>query len=458
MSCSVVSLWLLISYLFLVGNEVGLEENPYALDSKRACGTFCVGFLDNYFGSHRSYEEISEVCPPGALGLNLEQLESSLRQLGYHTRGVKLSENAFRELKWPCIVHEATSESAGHFLVCIRWQEKLQTFHVFDPPRTLTDLTEQQFRSRVGLMALIVSNEPLPPTDQLVPTGNSGQFIAGIACIVIGVGALTAWLVGKTSRWKLRGRTAVVCILSVLASAGCQRVQSDAHDTTQAESNSTSTDMLIDLGDVHQGPEVSATFPVKNNGTTPFRIRTVERSCRCQSVTFDAEKEIKPGEVAEIGVSVNTREVAGRMTQSLTVYTTSTAGTTEPFSLTLKANIVSLLRAIPSNIMFGAVTSSETREFRILTNPPDLADKFLSIDAPDFLQAKLIQRKRGELVYSVTVADDLPNGSFDGRLTARFDIREAPAIQISVVGRRTGLIDIVPARLTANRNVHFHST
>lgn len=115
---------LLLTYsasVMAAGPDRPLAENPYALDGEKSCGPMCVGFLDRYFGGTRHYNEIVNLCPPGALGINLESAEAALQKLGYHTRTARLTAESLRDLRWPCIIHEANGAGLGHFVVCTRW-------------------------------------------------------------------------------------------------------------------------------------------------------------------------------------------------------------------------------------------------------------------------------------------------------------------------------------------------
>jgi len=109
------------------------------------------------------------------------------------------------------------------------------------------------------------------------------------------------------------------------------------------------------------------------------------------------------------------------------------------------------LRAIPSEVMFGSVSGpSAVRQLRIETDPPELAAKYVSASAPDYLKIQLVNQDRSGLLFNVQLLPETPRGTLKGIISLKFDIPELPQLNVSVSGQKTGLLRAVPAKLVVN--------
>lgn len=418
-----------------------LSENPYALNDEKACGPLCIGFLDRYLGGACSYEEIIERCPPGAMGVNLEQVQAALEAFGYHTRAVQLSVDSIKHLKWPCLLYEEKTGGVGHFIVVTRWLPGHETFQVYSPPESLDELPASELENRMTGLGLIVSREPLPAEAELVPAAWSWRFLLG--CEIAAVGLLVL-LIGRRPKSKTFAVMTSRTITTAMLLASCL-ASSCSHEPEPEDP------FTIDVGDVLQGPPITAAFRIPNESETPFRIQTVERSCDCEDVTFDAQREVTPGGIAEIAVVVPSEAVVGPIAKEFVVHTTAEDERYARFRLVLKGHVRAMMRAVPSKVMFDATTTPETvRKLRIETDPPELVEQFRRVDAPPFVDVELSERNRSGLLFDVRLRGDAPNGALDGTIVVHFNHPQAQRIEVPVLGRKAGPVRITPARIVVN--------
>ena len=427
-----------------------LAENPYALDSEKSCGPMCVGFLDRHFGGTRHYSEIASLCPPGALGINLESAEAALQKLGYHTRIVRLTAESLRTLQWPCIIHEENGAGLGHFVVCIRWQPDHGTFQLYSPPMSLDEAKFETLKQRMGTaIAIVVSPTPLPPANELVPMEWSWQFMLGTEAIVIGILLLvfSRTSTNRTSTKKTQAaakRVAVSILAIALPLAGC-------HQSTPTDPQVSNDGRTIDLGQVLQGTNLESTFCVRNNSNSPFRIDRIERTCQCQDIRFDAQQDVSPQGETFVTAVVPTSNHVGPIQIKFIVHTMASDKSHATIDLMIKANVRVPLRAIPSEVMFGSFSDTAlTRQLRIEAEPPELVSKYTSVTAPDFCNVKLLTRDRSGLLFTVQLSPEAPKGALNGSISLKFDHREFPVLNVPVRGQKTGPIHVVPAKLRVN--------
>jgi uncharacterized protein DUF1573/peptidase C39-like protein len=422
-----------------------LAENPYALDVQKSCGPLCIGFIDRYFGGTRHYNEIAALCPPGAVGINLESAESALQKLGYHTRTVRLTPGFLKALRWPCIIHEDNGSGTGHFVVCTGWRPKHETFQFYSPPMTLNELNFGMAKQRYGTaLAIVVSLTPLPSANELVPAQWSWRSIFGIEVILIGVLLL---FFGRSSGRIIQSaltRATALVLATLFSSAGC-------HQSTPPISGSADDVQTIDLGQVQADKDLEATFRVQNHGNSSFRIVRVERSCRCQDVRFDSQQDVPVEGETTVSVVVPIAKKAGPMRAQFVVHTTSSDPSFAMINLTLKANVVVPLWAIPSEMMIGpGIGTDAVRQLRVEADQPNLISKYTSVTFPDFINVKLLNRDRSGLLFAVQRSSDAPNGTRNGTISVRFDHPEFPVLNVPVTSQKMGPIRIIPAKLRIN--------
>lgn len=428
------------------GSECSLADNPYALDARTSCGPLCVGFIDRYFGGASDYESVVDLCPPGAFGVTLQQADQALQALGYHTRTVWMTPTRLKQLGHPCMLHIRTADRLGHFVVCTQWCPEQDSVEVFDPPQRLEEVTMHELKKRLAGPAIVVSDKPLAPAEELLRTPWSWQDVVGIELCVVGL----VFLVLGRREWRAfiprSNRAAVTGAILLALQSGCDRpaaIDRAALDGSHA----------VDMGAVMVGTDLRVTFPVENRSGRSFRIQSVERSCDCEAVRFDAEQQIPPGGTGSVSVVVPTRGESGSLERRFTVHTSSVDEDYAAIPLLVRADVRATLRAFPSQLMFGSVTGAATRQLRVQTNPPELAARYVSAIAPKFIDVSLIDQSRAGMVFSVRLSPDAPEGILTGAISLKFDIPEPSQLHVAVLGRKMVLLTVTPARLLLDDRV-----
>lgn len=97
------------------------------------------------------------------------------------------------------------------------------------------------------------------------------------------------------------------------------------------------TKQEVNLGRVPKGETKVVPIPVKNNGKKPLKILQVKPSCSCLSAS--AEKYILyQGETTHVNVLLNTSEMDGLQTKSVTIFTNDPSNHTQ--KIVIKSDIV----------------------------------------------------------------------------------------------------------------------
>ncbi|MEK6261972.1 MAG: DUF1573 domain-containing protein [Planctomycetota bacterium] len=310
---------------------------------------------------------------------------------------------------------------------------------------SLDEATFATLKERMGTaVAIVVSPTPLPPADELVPMEWSWQLMFGIEVVVIGILLL---VFGRTSTKQTRvtATRVVVLILAItLPLAGCR-------PSTPTGPKVSDDGRTIDLGQVLQGTSLEASFRVRNQSSSPFRIERVGRTCLCQDVRFDARQEVPPQGETTVTVVVPTTKNVGPLQEKFVVHTVVNDRSHATIDLIIKAKVCVTLRAIPAEMMFGSVSGNgATRQLRIETDPPELVSKYSSVTAPDFFNVKLLTRDRSGLLFTVQLSPEAPKGTLNGSISVKFDHPEFPVLIVPVKGQKTGPIHVVPAKLQVN--------
>jgi hypothetical protein len=310
---------------------------------------------------------------------------------------------------------------------------------------SLDEAKFETLKQRMGTaLAIVVSQTPLPPADQLVSAEWSWQFLLGIEGAVIGVVLLVVGRGSTKQTQPVSARVAISILAILLPFAGC-------HQASSTDQQVLDDDRTIDLGRVMQGTNLEANFRVRNRGNSPFRIERVERSCHCQDVRFDARQEVPPQGEATVAMVVPTTNSVGPIQHQFVVHTTAADPGHETITLTVKADVCVPLRAIPSEMMFGAdAGTGGARQLRIETDPPELASQYSSVTAPDFFEVKLLNRDRGGLLFTVERSADAPKGTLNGVISVRFDHPEFPELNVPVTSHKSGPFRVIPSKLQVN--------
>jgi len=91
------------------------------------CGTTCIMMIAQYYGKHFASSKLRELAHVDLSGTSMANLASAAEQVGFSTRGMKLTYDDLRSVQLPCIVHW----QGYHYIVVYRIDK--QTIWIADP-------------------------------------------------------------------------------------------------------------------------------------------------------------------------------------------------------------------------------------------------------------------------------------------------------------------------------------
>lgn len=447
-----------LSVLPIKATAADLPTNPYALDRKLACGAMCVSFLSSYHGGRVSYLDACALCPPGPTGSSIRDVQAALEKLGFHTLLINTDVAALKRLTCPAVLYlnPGNRGGIGHFVSCTGWNAEDELFEVYDPPSTLTRLTEPQMADIYGGVALVVSKSKVAGVSDVLR--NDSPPIPWLGVLTLGAGvAIVAYGVGL--RWGGGGRAkavaaAVIAVALVNCEVGCNaRTPTSPSGVANGQpGGETDAENTIDLGEVIQGNDLVAEFHVVNRTMQPLKVLRVDKSCACQVVGIDPAKEIPPSATVSVPVRVPTQSMEGRVDRQFTVVTDSADAAHKAIVLTLRATIKSPIRCIPSDVMFGTPQAGQAvnRTVQVITDPPELADRFRdAVSTNPHVTVTPNKSQPGLIRIELTLKENCPQGKVDGEVRLSFDDPVNSSRSIRLQGRVDGPLTIVPAQITA---------
>src|SRR5579859_2813701 len=116
------------------------------------CGAASLAMILSYYGRRTSVSEVREHCGVGRDGLSARAIAKAARSYGLRVRAVSLSENDFRYVQLPAIIHW----EFNHFLVVEQWTHR----HVdlVDPAFGRRRVTSEEFDN--GFTGIVLTFEP----------------------------------------------------------------------------------------------------------------------------------------------------------------------------------------------------------------------------------------------------------------------------------------------------------
>jgi hypothetical protein len=214
-----------------------------------------------------------------------------------------------------------------------------------------------------------------------------------------------------------------------------------------------SMDNHIDMGEVAPNSTIAHNFSIWNTSNKEFRIVNVVKGseCGCHVVSFDSAKEILPGQAADVRFEVTLGDREGLYVKRGTVRTTSPVKDLASVNLSLQATVMKDLRAIPSGVNLGVIDndSSMSRELRIESRERiDLSEHVRSVESNnDFVKVEPVGGNTGVANFRITLANEIPLGDVNCKITITFDIPGDAVVEVNVIGRRIGDLGIIPNRL-----------
>lgn len=421
-----------------------LPDNPYALDANRACGPICLSFLAAFYGNDPSCGRVAEICPPGPEGASLEQLQKAASQLGYHTLAVHLEADQLERLRYPAILHLRNPAGRDHFVVWLRWDSAGGRGIVFSPPYRLDRVPIASLAQRFSGRAIIVSQvHDLDPEAVLAPRRFKLTATLRYPAFVLFIVFL--WILFRRFY-----RRRSIHVLSPAASktvcAACFAVVligCSASEPPEARH--------VDKGEVKQGTKVVHVFRIRNFGQKPLRVKKIEKSCKCQIVELDLDRDTPPNEVLPVTLEVPTEGILGQVTNRIVIETDADVPELQKIGLSLVATVVAKVRSIPSRLQSGNIDSGDqtTKRLRIESSIPGVLDHYVKPSSDNaFLSAELVDKQAGTLLFDITFDETAPPGDIVGTIAFHFDHPEYPCIETKVSGRKVGKIRVIPSRIS----------
>ncbi len=206
-------------------------------------------------------------------------------------------------------------------------------------------------------------------------------------------------------------------------------------------------DPVYDFGTLLSGPAVHHIFKVKNAGGGELIIDHVQTSCGCTAAE-PSKKRLKPGEQAEIAVTLDTRFQKGHSERTITVF--SNDPRTPQLAMTIKGQLAVEVETRPEEVFFSKVWlgTEETRQVTVtyLGKGKDFKVDKISNSSPNIkvTQAALKDGKPG-VILSVTKLKSMPVGPFDDSIEI---VTNRQPILVHVSGRVVGDIAVEPAQVS----------
>ncbi len=196
------------------------------------CGLACLAMILNYHGYRTTISEMQENNTVGRDGFSALAITQLARRYGLRTRAISLTENDFRHVSLPAIIHW----EFNHFLILERWTPRYA--YVVDPGSGRKRIAASQFES--SFTGVVILLEPDVHFQQMAPQKRSalrdytrrylrqtplllGQILlATLLLQVFGLGVpfLTAIVVDRVLPFKLEntlfllGVSIFVCLLA----------------------------------------------------------------------------------------------------------------------------------------------------------------------------------------------------------------------------------------------------
>ena len=121
---------------------------------------------------------------------------------------------------------------------------------------------------------------------------------------------------------------------------------------------------------------LKATVKIKNEGNEMLKISDVRPGCGCTTAPLD-KRELNPGEIASMDVTLKLGATSGMMTKSITISSNDPQNATKV--LYLKADVVRPIQILPTQYFsFGEMTAGTKSEAKLIIRNTSTQDIVLS--------------------------------------------------------------------------------
>lgn len=198
----------------------------------------------------------------------------------------------------------------------------------------------------------------------------------------------------------------------------------------------TAIEDTYNFGTIPQGKKVQHSFVIRNSGDAQLQIKDLSISCGCTAAK-PSSSLIAPGKSAEIHVTFDSTNFAGKVQKSVVVVTN--AGKTPNVTLHMVGNIVEELQISPRQLSLGKLSPGVAKQSTVtVTNRGGSSVKLLSVKTTSStLQIKAIIRKNeikpGETGSIEVTVTPRPNAKlFSGYLHIMTDSAQKKEITVPI--------------------------
>ena len=197
---------------------------------------------------------------------------------------------------------------------------------------------------------------------------------------------------------------------------------------------------VYDFGMVEQGTPLAHQFALRNTSRAYIRIDQVNSSCGCTTVSADG-RLVAPGQLTWVPVWVDTSDLVGKTTKTVTVRTSDPR--TPVVMLAVTGTVLTDLVVTPSPLYFGHVWRGTPVHSELIVKPGRPGPSTYTVSTVETESWRLHARveagdKPGEQKVIVDLDPEVASGRFNEQLTIRTTSPRQPVIMVPVFGNVMG--------------------
>ncbi|MCH9650715.1 MAG: DUF1573 domain-containing protein [Deltaproteobacteria bacterium] len=214
------------------------------------------------------------------------------------------------------------------------------------------------------------------------------------------------------------------------------------------------SETILDLGIVPKGDQAKFEFVVRNEGTAELEITEVRPACGCTVAQF--ESRIPPGGSGKITAVLDTTNLYGANSKTLTVFTNDPANAT--MVLTVKSDVKPYLAASPGYARFntvqleheGTITQNlwaeDGNDFKVVS--AEAPYPFMRTSFREATEEEKIEKGKGrQWLVDITLASDAPVGALTKHLVITTDHPKQKWVKIPVSGFVRPVVAVTPPQV-----------
>jgi hypothetical protein len=220
-------------------------------------------------------------------------------------------------------------------------------------------------------------------------------------------------------------------------------------------------DVIFDFGDMSQESKSTHSWEVKNVGDATLELwQEGQTTCACtvSSLPKDGHVKVEPGSSFKIALDWQTKQFKNDFSQGATI------GTSDPrlptFKISVKGKVYPPVLIVPPEmIVLNGISNEETNRKRLFLfskDRPQTKITNLSTSRPKLIVATQeplteadqtrLDSKTGARI-NIEIKPGMPLGQFQDELIIETDHPLQPLIKMTIAGKTTGPISVMPERL-----------